>query len=296
MLFRSVLYAMLSGTVPFKGGDINELHELIINGKFNTVKNISKEASHLINRLLDIDPKNRITIDEILVHPWIMDLNINFLRTQNLFTNAEHILLAKSNVDYRDINNKEDMIENFDLKNLDTGNENLNINIKTKSYILAPFNTSLTEFEFFDDSINDLNNPDLVIRNNIIKFPPKVRELNRNYELNNNQEIDNGIVITHNESEDEINKNTTGYDNYLSKGKTNSKGISPLNEKEENNFNNKMEINNNNNGEVINENALDILENLGYNKTFVREWLNYNYFNYATAGYHLIVKYCFSDK
>ena len=294
-----VLYAMLSGTVPFKGGDINELHELIINGKFNPVKNISKDASHLINRLLDIDPKNRITIDEILVHPWIMDLNINFLRTQNLFTNAEHILLAKSNVDYRDINNKEDMIENFDLRNLDTVNENLNINIKTKSYILAPFNTSLTEFEYFDDSINDLNNPDLVIRNNIIKFPPKVRELNRNYELNNNQEIDNGIVISPQDSEEKIKKNKSPCEESYHSKKY-SKQFSPANELENNNVN----INNNKGGDssnnnknecnIFNEKALEYLENLGYKKEYVKNCITNKEFNYATASYMLLIKYCYS--
>ena len=296
-----VLYAMLSGTVPFKGGDIKELHELIINGKFNPIKNISKEATSLINKLLEVDPKNRITVDEILTHPWIMDLNMNFFRNQNLFTNAEHILLAKSNVDYRDINNKEDMIENFELRNLDTANENLNINIKTKSYILAPFNTSLTEYDFYDDSINDLNNPDLVIRNNIIKFPPKVRDLNRNYELNNNQEIDNGIVISPQESEEKVKKNKSPCEESYNSKKY-SKQFSPVNELENNNVN----INNNTNKggdsnkkknlecNVFNEKALEYLENLGYKKDYVKNCITNKEFNYATASYMLLIKYCYS--
>jgi len=35
----------------------------------------------------------------------------------------------------------------------------------------------------------------LKIENNAVKFSGKVKELNRNYELNNNGEIDNGIII-----------------------------------------------------------------------------------------------------
>ena len=44
----------------------------------------------------------------------------------------------------------------------------------------------------------------------------------------------------------------------------------------------------------INEKALEILENLGYKKSFVKESIIKNNFNYATASYRLIVKYCFS--
>ena len=55
-----VLYAMLGGTVPFKGNNINELHDLIIKGEFKPLKEISPEASHLIKSILEVDPKKRI--------------------------------------------------------------------------------------------------------------------------------------------------------------------------------------------------------------------------------------------
>ena len=108
---------MLSGTVPFKGNDVKDLHKLIIEGKYKAIKNVSKEANHLVKCLLEVEPKNRIKIEDILVHPWMINVDLNSFKTQNLFTNAEHILLAKSNVDYSDINNKENMVENFNIKN-----------------------------------------------------------------------------------------------------------------------------------------------------------------------------------
>ena len=137
-----VLYAMLSGTVPFKGNDLHELHDLIMIGKFNTINDISYDAQHLIKCLLEIDPKKRITINNILNHPWLINVDVSNNKNYNLFTNAEKVLLAKSNVDYRDINNKNDMVEYFNLRNLDTGEENENKNIHSKSLILAPFNSS----------------------------------------------------------------------------------------------------------------------------------------------------------
>ena len=112
-------------------------------GDYFPLSDISHDASHLIKSILEIEPKKRISIHQILSHPWLIDVNIDNNLNYNLFTNAERILLAKSNVDYRDPQNKEDMNENFDIRNLDTEEENENKNIKTKSLILAPFNTSM---------------------------------------------------------------------------------------------------------------------------------------------------------
>ena len=312
-----VLYAMLSGTVPFKGTNLKELHNLIISGNYQPINDISMEASHLINNLLEIDPKKRITIENILNHPWLIDVDLNFWKNQNLFTNAEYVLSAKSNVDYRNIVNKEDMIENFDIRNLDTIDDNINKNVNTKSFILAPFNTSISDdksnesvendiiplnnnnmiycdnCEYFkkNKEISDYNNPDLKILNGAIKYVAKVKDLNRKYELNNNQEIDHGVVIMPNDTDEKNKKDNNIISPFNgSYSKLLFKHFSPPNEIEEtNNGNNKYKE-----GNEINEDALDILQNLGYQKSIVREYIISNHFNYATASYRLIVKYCFS--
>lgn len=295
-----VLYAMLSGTVPFKGNNIKDLHDLIIKGEYTPVKDISKEATHLIKCILEVDPKKRITTKDILVHPWLIDVDLNFWKTQNLFTNTEYILLAKSNVDYRDISNKDDMIEIFDIKNLDTNDENQNKNIKTKSFILAPFNSSIDDEEegncISHDISLDCNNSDLKIQNGLIKFNNKVKDLNRNYELNNNQEIDNGVVISPNNSDEKNKKDNNDVSPYnLSyNSKPQSKPFSPVNEVENPNSNrNKVNFNTKEEDD-INDKALDDLKVLGYKKSFVKECLKNNIFNYATTSYRLIVKYCYS--
>ena len=312
-----VLYAMLSGSVPFKGSNIKELHDAIISGDYPQIKGISKEASHLLKLILEVDPLKRITTENILTHPWLINVNLMFWKNQNLFTNAEYVLLAKSNVDYRDISNKEDMIENFDIQNLDTYDENINKNVKTKSFILAPFNTSISDDEnksedsdiipikcynmIYDKklkknkSITDFNNPDLKILNEAIKYVSKVKELNRNYELNNNQEIDNGVVINQNDSNEKYKKDKYNKSNISSKilsynSKMISKHLSPRNE---NNDDNNKNINKYK--DEINDEVLDVLEKLGYNKSFIKESIIKNIFNYATASYRLIVKYCFSE-
>jgi serine/threonine protein kinase len=66
---------MLCGTVPFKAQSMHELHHIIQSGSFeypyNLVHVLSLEARDLINRMLIVNPKERISISEILKHPWI---------------------------------------------------------------------------------------------------------------------------------------------------------------------------------------------------------------------------------
>jgi len=112
-----------------------------------------------------------------------------------LFTNAEKILLSKTNIDYR-IANKDDIMENFTIKNLDTKQEAENQNVSDKSQILAPFNSTLKKHENWKLAA------DLKIENDVMKFCGKVKESNRNYELNNNGEIDNGYLIPNNSDSD----------------------------------------------------------------------------------------------
>ena len=272
-----VLYMMLGGKPPFKSDDINELHNLIIKGEFKPIENISSDATNLIRSILEVDPKKRIGIKDILVHPWLNNVDLNFWKSQNLFTNTEYIFLVKNNVDYRDINNKENMIENFDIKNLDTSDENENKNDESQSFIFTPFNTFIegnnNNLNISDDDEIDLEYKNLEIENDIIEYTNKVKNLNRKYEMNNNEEIDNGIFG----------------DKYYEQN-----NISPSN----GNFNNSAEENNlnmdNNKENEINEKALEDLEELGFNKFFVKESLMKNDFNHATTSYGLIVKYCYS--
>jgi serine/threonine protein kinase len=62
---------MLSGTVPFKANNMDDLHKLITKGTFPKIKDISEEASDLLNGILEIDPRKRYTAEHILRHPFL---------------------------------------------------------------------------------------------------------------------------------------------------------------------------------------------------------------------------------
>ena len=72
-------------------------------------------------------------------------------------------------------------------------------NISTKSSLLAPYNTLIQDDDSendydLEDSLDDLNNPNIILENDVILIKNKVKEFNLNYELNNNTELNNKLV------------------------------------------------------------------------------------------------------
>lgn len=57
-----VLFAMLYGTVPFKANNMEELHRLIVKGKYTLKDDISIEARNLLRGLLEVNPDKRLSI------------------------------------------------------------------------------------------------------------------------------------------------------------------------------------------------------------------------------------------
>lgn len=76
-----LLYCMSCGTVPFKASSIQELHKLILQGKFDLPEFLSVNIKHLIRNMLVIVPHKRIPLEKILRHRW-------FERCNELFTDS----------------------------------------------------------------------------------------------------------------------------------------------------------------------------------------------------------------
>ena len=166
------------------------------------------------------------------------------MTTKNKKVSISKIIKKKVN-----INNLSDSNANNSL-NSGTNNSNSNSNTNTHTNTIKIINKSKNKKK--KKVTLDMNNPDLKILNGAIKFVAKVKDINRNYELNNNQEIDNGVVITPNDSEDKDKDKKNELPKYLNAGYNNkiqSRHISPPNELNEEN----------NTGDEINENALETL-------------------------------------
>ncbi|GKZ30092.1 hypothetical protein AbraIFM66950_007786 [Aspergillus brasiliensis] len=64
-----ILYALLTGFLPFDGDDTHRTLELVRRGDFEIPPNISREAADLIIRILEKNPDHRISMSEIWRHP-----------------------------------------------------------------------------------------------------------------------------------------------------------------------------------------------------------------------------------
>ena len=72
-----ILYILLSGRPPFGGENDKEIMERVAIGKYDLQSSpfnkTSKNCLDLIQKLLIMDPKKRITAQEALAHPWFKD-------------------------------------------------------------------------------------------------------------------------------------------------------------------------------------------------------------------------------
>ena len=306
-----VLYILLSGTLPFSfknsssslsesnesnlsedNNNNTELQYSIINKEPKEIENISKEAEDLLKKILKKNPEKRITCEEILNHPWMK--GISDTNKYHLFTKAEINVLSKTYVDYRKDEN-ENLKESFTISNLFIDNKdnlkknNSEKNAETKSSILAPFN-SVDKSNDEDDLSNeelimdDFNNKKIRIENDIIKVGNKVKEFDMLYELNNNCEVDNGIII--NSQTDTISSKSSNSSIYINKNIKDNNGFffdenSITKEKKEINC-----IKNNNNEKILNQ-----IELLGYDKKYVKDCIKNNILCHASAAYFLMLNY-----
>ncbi|KAM6290020.1 maternal embryonic leucine zipper kinase [Aegotheles albertisi] len=67
-----LLYALLCGFLPFDDDNVMALYRKIMRGKYSIPKWLSSSSTLLLNQMLQVDPKKRITVKHLLSHPWLM--------------------------------------------------------------------------------------------------------------------------------------------------------------------------------------------------------------------------------
>ncbi|EAX97675.1 CAMK family protein kinase [Trichomonas vaginalis G3] len=68
-----VLFAIVCGYLPFEDNNLTRLAQKIIFKEVEIPENISPQLADLIKKLLTKNPDERITIDDIIRHPWLHD-------------------------------------------------------------------------------------------------------------------------------------------------------------------------------------------------------------------------------
>lgn len=77
------LYAMLSGKLPFEAEKMPELLEKQQKGRYSR-EMLSPLADMLLRKMLDSNPKQRATLDDIKNHPWIQQCQVQVSFEHNL--------------------------------------------------------------------------------------------------------------------------------------------------------------------------------------------------------------------
>lgn len=66
-----VLFTLINGSLPFEDSNLSALYQKILAGKFSMPISFSDELKELIENILQIDPKSRFSVQEILNSPWL---------------------------------------------------------------------------------------------------------------------------------------------------------------------------------------------------------------------------------
>ena len=142
------------------------------------------------------------------------------------------------------------------------------------------------------DSFDDFNNSKLKLENELITFNKKIKEYNRLYELNNNGEVDNGVLI---------NSKTQSSINMTDRSDKNKNDIFNLNISNNNSFiikdlNDSKNINKKNSDDELDKtvkinNILEQMKIMGYNKDYVLDCVKRNELCHASAVYYLMMNY-----
>ena len=168
-----VLYSMVNGSLPFLDSKNEPSNELILEGELKFIKKFSIDLQNLILKMLEKSSLNRITLDNIIIHPWI---------SENSF------LIIHKYINLIEINKIDEEILN----------KLINLNLISKDlpliYLLNDFNEHSSIYKMLlSESIT-----------NKLQFLPNPRSILKQTEI---QIIKKSINNTHSESKINLNKN-----------------------------------------------------------------------------------------
>ena len=72
-----LLFELVTANPPFLGNDLDTLKENVLKLKINWPKDIDTDAKDLIEKILKIDPKERLSLEDMMKHPFITKFTPN---------------------------------------------------------------------------------------------------------------------------------------------------------------------------------------------------------------------------
>ncbi|XP_004457326.1 maternal embryonic leucine zipper kinase isoform X2 [Dasypus novemcinctus] len=98
-----LLYVLMCGFLPFDDDNVMALYKKITKGKYEVPQWLSPSSSLLLQQMLQVDPKKRISVKNLLSHPWIMqDYNCPIeWQSKNPFIHLDEDCVTELSVHYR---------------------------------------------------------------------------------------------------------------------------------------------------------------------------------------------------
>jgi len=193
-----LLFELLTGNVPFKGKDIDSLNNNILALKIVWPKDISNTAKNLILKILKRDPEDRISLADMLKHPFFKQkLNNDHLEEDLIKPDGVKFppfLLSKYSIEYYD----KIILGNFykEIKEKQKEKEDLNENKQSNE---IKDNKDLNNInEIKDDKIsnnlNNLNINDSIKKKDEKNIKPETETILNKEQIDNNSIPMNGLT------------------------------------------------------------------------------------------------------
>ena len=161
-----LLFELLTGSVPFLGNDIDTLKENILHLRISWPKDINNDAKNLIKKILKLDPKARISLEEMLKHPFF---------TKYFPNEVDKLIKPEDQGEYKTFVISKDDPNNWDPFIKKEKKETENINQKQKSRgNTPPENEKKEEVK---------ENENILLQEQYEKLSEKFENLKRDYEI-----------------------------------------------------------------------------------------------------------------
>ena len=171
-----LLFELITGNVPFQGNDIDTLKENILHLRISWPKDINIDAKNLIKKILKLDPGSRISLEEMLKHPFFTKYFPNavndLIKPEDQGEYKTFIISKDDPSKWEPFKPKEKINENTN----ETKNEKEN-NQKEKSRGNSPQEKETKSQEELKDFENNL------IKEQYEKLLEKYEKLKRDYEI-----------------------------------------------------------------------------------------------------------------
>ncbi|KND03181.1 CAMK/CAMKL/BRSK protein kinase [Spizellomyces punctatus DAOM BR117] len=214
-----ILYALLTGNLPFDDENIRRLLSKVKSGMYFIPDHVSADAKDLIKRMLVVDPSKRITMKDIFRHPWFcsqtpkhgessyptpMDpakltkpvedpsqLDPDILNSLSLLGWGDEKELAKALQDKEEnmekvfynllLQRKWDFFEHYDVRELSSWDVEGGPRRRTNSYASLNTPTTASRFDLFRSELT-LASPDSTMRRSTDELRKSVDDLRRSRE------------------------------------------------------------------------------------------------------------------